>query len=711
MHYKNLLFTVFTFFVVFTACKSDGEVAPNIENNEVVQKENQRLKEVVSLQTVAAFLQGYIKDESNAPIAGVTVKAGGETTTTDEKGYFSFGEIMLNEAFAVVAAKKSSYLNGFRTFTPTAGQVNTVSIQLLSEGNAQSFTAASGGNLSFEGGKVKLDFPADAIVSSSGEAVTGEVKVIARYIDPSTAGFTEQIPGVLAGLTDEEAINGLISYGMVTVELSDAAGNPLEIAENSRVEVRLPAAVDDPEEIPLWHFNETYGLWVEAGKAVKEGSEYIAEVNHFSSWNLDLDFDAEPIEVILRDENEGVIANQAIDVYGSTVDKSKLARVYTDGNGKFTLLSAPQDLEFRIVLPCETIIKEETGIVGQITLVLSSSDISNSRNYTLTGTLTDCDNVVYDNRYFTVYSPTNDNIFFSGLTDVSGMFTLTDLLCDVDENTAYEVFTKVWVNDAGVVKVDTLQVTFNGSSQTIDINYCGVDSDTLSDDFVIPFNDSALVAYVRATINKPSGPITYGDVKDLDSLCANAEICFDNKFDLLNDLEGLQYFRNLRTLYLFSDRGGIDDIDVLSGLANLTRLILWGAEINDVSALSGLKNLNILELYDNQISDISSLSGLTNLTKLYLSVNQISDISSLSGLTNLTTLYLPGNQISDISSLSGLTNLTDLLLYDNQISDVRPLCDLGSSFAGYISLRGNNLNSTDINNLKMCLPNAFILGL
>jgi hypothetical protein len=39
----------------------------------------------------------------------------------------------------------------------------------------------------------------------------------------------------------------------------------------------------------LWHFNEKYGLWIQAGAAAKTGDCYTAEVNHFSTWNLDLE--------------------------------------------------------------------------------------------------------------------------------------------------------------------------------------------------------------------------------------------------------------------------------------------------------------------------------------------------------------------------------------------------------------------------------------
>ncbi len=42
-----------------------------------------------------------------------------------------------------------------------------------------------------------------------------------------------------------------------------------------------------PDSLPLWHFDEEQGLWVEAGVVRKEGLTYRAEVGHFSWWNCE----------------------------------------------------------------------------------------------------------------------------------------------------------------------------------------------------------------------------------------------------------------------------------------------------------------------------------------------------------------------------------------------------------------------------------------
>jgi RNA polymerase sigma factor (sigma-70 family) len=149
-------------------------------------------------------------------------------------------------------------------------------------------------------------------------------------------------------------------------------------------------------------------------------------------------------------------------------------------------------------------------------------------------------------------------------------------------------------------------------------------------------------------------------------------------------------------IYQMESQNFISDISPLSGLTNLTSLLLDYNSITDISSLSGLTNLINLSLSFNQITDISPLSGLIDLTLLHLDFNHITDTSPLSGLTNLTYLSLMSNLITDISLLGGLTNLTSLLLASNQITDISPLNGLTN--LTYLYLESNQI--TDISPLN-----------
>ena len=67
----------------------------------------------------------------------------------------------------------------------------------------------------------------------------------------------------------------LISAGMMTVDFFDAAGNKLQVAtgKTATIQMDLPqgtasiggTAMVVGAAIPLWHFDEAQGLWIEEG--------------------------------------------------------------------------------------------------------------------------------------------------------------------------------------------------------------------------------------------------------------------------------------------------------------------------------------------------------------------------------------------------------------------------------------------------------------
>src|SRR5690606_37192675 len=100
-----------------------------------------------------------------------------------------------------------------------------------------------------------------------------------------------QMPGMLMGVVDDEP-QLMLSYGMVGVELSDAMGQPVQLAPGSPATVRFPVMAsqqsDAPATIPLWWFDEDLGYWIQEGEAALVGTEYVGEVAHFSWWNIDV---------------------------------------------------------------------------------------------------------------------------------------------------------------------------------------------------------------------------------------------------------------------------------------------------------------------------------------------------------------------------------------------------------------------------------------
>ncbi|GMV88913.1 MAG: hypothetical protein AMXMBFR81_18440 [Chthonomonas sp.] len=139
--------------------------------------------------------------------------------------------------------------------------------------------------------------------------------------------------------------------------------------------------------------------------------------------------------------------------------------------------------------------------------------------------------------------------------------------------------------------------------------------------------------------------------------------------------------------------GGLLPEDVLSGLADLQVLDLWGAGISDVSPLSGLADLQNLNLGATHVSDLSPLAGLLDLHRLDLSFTSPSNLSPLSGLAALRNLHLTGTPVSDVSPLSGLKSLEGLFLGGTSVADASPL-------AGLVALRALSLHGTQVSDVS-----------
>ncbi|MCC6582071.1 MAG: hypothetical protein IT271_00065 [Chitinophagales bacterium] len=462
---QNLIIILFVgFTALLQGCKKEIRQSDNTINP-IVKEENTRLDAVVPTTTITTCIQGKILDEEGNPLADVQLSANGKITTTDAKGFFTFGEMEINGQYAVIIANKAGYFTGVRTFSPTANAFNTVEIQLMKKNASQSFTSSSSTSLEFESGKVKLEFPANAIATESGAAYKGTVKVYARYIDPSTTNFTGIMPGMLAGLTNENQITAMISYGMVNVELEDGSGNKLEVAANTKVKVTLPAKPTAPATIPVWHFNEAHGLWVEAGTAAKTGVGYTFEANCFSPWNCDQIINTANVTIIIQGQNGKSVGNQQIDVYTSDF-LNKIGTVFTDGSGKIILTRVPQNVGLRLVNDCGLNIQKSLNITAPTAIItVNSAEINSGRIYTITGKIIDCGDTIYADRYYSITGVDNPEIYFGGRTDSAGNYSLTSILCStVNTTTPYRVRAVLHISNT-TIKTDTFSITFSGSSQ------------------------------------------------------------------------------------------------------------------------------------------------------------------------------------------------------------------------------------------------------
>jgi hypothetical protein len=153
------------------------------------------------------------------------------------------------------------------------------------------FSAASGSTAPLDNGSA-VQIPAGSLVTGSGGAYTGQVNMVVRYQDPSTADFSTTVSGgdMLAQRTDRST-SILYSYGILRVKMTGSNGEALQMApgKTANLTIAIPATqlTTAPATIPLWYFDEATGVWIEEGSAAKQGNQYVGTVKHFTDWNAD----------------------------------------------------------------------------------------------------------------------------------------------------------------------------------------------------------------------------------------------------------------------------------------------------------------------------------------------------------------------------------------------------------------------------------------
>ena len=231
--------------------------------------------------TVTSSIFGRVVDENGFGIYGATAQAGDKTATTDANGIFKINDVTLSKNHALVKVSKAGYFDGTRTFIATSSKTSTIQIRLLTKSLKASFSASSGATVTVTS-SASIEFPANAIKNVDGSTYTGTVKVYAAFLDPTDSNLETKMPGDLIGTRTDNSESLLRSFGMMNVELEDASGNKLNIADGKEATLTMvvPASLLSAatSTIPLWYFDTNIGLWKEEGIATLTGNKYIGKV-------------------------------------------------------------------------------------------------------------------------------------------------------------------------------------------------------------------------------------------------------------------------------------------------------------------------------------------------------------------------------------------------------------------------------------------------
>lgn len=378
-HITRLLCVMFAV-LLLTACKKNDAPRPEFPDFETKVNIN---------------LNGVVLDENNNVVQGATVKAGNQTTVTDDYGLFSFTNVQVVKNAAVVTVTHSGYFPGIRTFIAEAGKPAEVRIKLLPKTVIGTIDAAAGGTATDANG-LSVALPPNGVKTAAGADYNGTVTVVARWINPASDDISLTMPGDLRALNTSGELRTLLTYGMAAVELLGNGGELLQVADGktSTLTMPLPASLQSgaPSTIPLWHFDEEKGLWIEDGFATKNGDRYVGEVSHYSFWNCDLPQQYVQLNLTLVDTG-GIPVPYARVKLTMTNSPFTATNGYTNAQGYVSgAVPANTDLVMEVYtgLSCGLPVYTQNVAGSGSNILLGTITLPATQTAHISGTLTDC---------------------------------------------------------------------------------------------------------------------------------------------------------------------------------------------------------------------------------------------------------------------------------------------------------------------------------
>lgn len=424
-------------------------------------KDDKKENPVVEKQVA---IDGFITDDQGKNIEGAIVEFENLRTTTNKEGYFQFPETKYTD-HAYIKASKAGYFAGSRTLFLQKSKLANVRISLLPKLFSKSFVSSSSSTIDI--GTVQLEIPANAIVNENGQNYHGTVNVAIQYLNPTDFSIRNAMPGDLVGLSTNNELQGLGSYGMAAIELQSTSGTKLQIKDNTeiklRIEIPTSLRVHAPASIPLWYFDETDGLWREQGKATKNGNVYEGNVKHFSFWNCDDFFPVVHLRGRVIDYSGDPVVNTNVTL--TIVSNGLKGFDRTNRDGIFEGLVPENELMIlEIADECGNVIDSKnigpfsTDVyLGDLQIIFISSHLSS-----IEGTVVDCNHQALNDAIVLI---SVGSISYSLRTNQNGNFAGTLTFCENNPITitAYDIKTlkqskPVVYNLPGPVMVSPIQV-------------------------------------------------------------------------------------------------------------------------------------------------------------------------------------------------------------------------------------------------------------
>jgi hypothetical protein len=271
----SLTFYLFCFLLIsLSACRKDSY----FEDRETI----------ISPPTVFYLISvsGIVTDnDNNEPLQGAEVYIGDLRMVTDKNGAYLFRNIRVLEDVTVINIKANGYESRTHMFLPEKGKWLRQDFKLNQKQHTASFTNAEGITLELEK-QAQIEIPANAIQLFTGAPYSGEVRILAEFLDPANAEQMVQSPGLFLtgnGLADKKSI---LAHGVLHVRMETPAGVKLKLKPDHTAKFRAPVLnallqQSDPGA-SVWYLDESKGNWKSGPSIQRNGSFFEINITELS---------------------------------------------------------------------------------------------------------------------------------------------------------------------------------------------------------------------------------------------------------------------------------------------------------------------------------------------------------------------------------------------------------------------------------------------
>ena len=168
----------------------------------------------------------------------------------------------------------------------------------------------------------------------------------------------------------------------------------------------------------------------------------------------------------------------------------------------------------------------------------------------------------------------------------------------------------------------------------------------------------------------------------------------------------LQAVANIENLTV-DPRTIITNLEPLTKLLFLKKLIINDNHITDLSPLGELKQLRELNIDGNAISDLSVLNNLKSMEVISIENTKVVDINALDNMKNLRILNIANTNIKNIKMLSSCTSLEELNIANTNVKSLSSVSKIES--LRYIKAFNTRIKTKEIDALRSKRPDINIV--